>query len=105
MRIRFPGFFIRKVKMNLSVILVITNFLRTLFIILVIWYGIKLVTKYVFPTILNKTMKNMQSRMEEQYRQQQRGGRSEGEVTIERNPRKSTSGSNEGEYIDFEEVE
>ena len=91
--------------MNLTIILVITNFIRTLVVILIIWYGIKLVTKYVFPLMLNKTVKNMQSRMEEQVRQQQRSGRSDGEVTIERDPRKNRTSSHEGEYIDFEEVE
>jgi len=50
-------------------------------------------------------MKNMQSHMEEQMRQQQRGQRSEGEVTIEQNRRNSPSKANEGEYVDFEEVE
>ena len=91
--------------MNLAIILVITNFLRTLVVILIIWYGLKLVTKYVFPLMLNKTVKNMQSRMEEQFRQQQRSSRSEGEVTIESNSRKSRTSPGEGEYVDFEEVE
>ncbi len=91
--------------MNFLVLLVITNFLRTLFIILVIWYGIKLITKYVFPIFLNKTMRNMQSRMEEQIRQQQRSQRSDGEVTIEKNRRNNASKANEGEYVDFEEVD
>lgn len=91
--------------MNLAVILVITNFIRTLVIIIVIWYGIKLVTKYVLPLFVQKTIKNVQSRMEEQYRQQQRAGRSEGEVTVERKPGQGPSKFREGEYVDFEEVE
>jgi len=91
-------------QMNVAVLLVITNFLRTLFIIVVIWYGIKLVVKYVFPLMIRQTMKNMQSHMEEQLRQQERKGRKEGEVTIEGSPKTSPNRSNEGEYIDFEEV-
>jgi hypothetical protein len=91
--------------MNLAVLLVITNFIRTLFVILFIWYGIKLVTKYVFPLMLNKTMKNMQSRMEEQIRQQQRSSRRDGEVTVEGKRKNGSSESNEGEYVDFEEVD
>jgi hypothetical protein len=88
-----------------AIILFLTNFLKTLFIILIIWYGIKLVTKYVLPRLLNKTMKNVQSRMEGQFRQQERSARTEGEVTIEHNPKNGTSKFNEGEYVDFEEVE
>jgi Domain of unknown function (DUF4834) len=91
--------------MNLAVLLVITNFIRTLLVILFIWYGIKLVTKYVFPLMLNKTMKNMQSRMEQQIRKQQRGDRREGEVTVESKKQNGSSKSNEGEYVDFEEVD
>ena len=91
--------------MILSVLLVITNFIRTLVVILVVWYGIKLVTKYIFPLMLNRTMKNMQSRMEEQIRQQQRGSRREGDVTVEGKRKNGAAKSNEGEYVDFEEVD
>jgi hypothetical protein len=89
--------------MNLAIILVITNFLRTLVVILIIWYGIKFVTRYIFPMLVSKTVKNMQSRMEEQLRQQ-RPGRPEGEVTIEKNRNQSRSNNSVGEYVDFEEV-
>ena len=91
--------------MNLAILLVITNFIRTLLVIIVIWYGIRLITKYVFPLMLNKTMKNMQSRMEEQIREQQRSTRREGEVTVENKKQNGSPKSNEGEYVDFEEVD
>ncbi|HNQ38377.1 MAG: DUF4834 family protein [Prolixibacteraceae bacterium] len=91
--------------MNLLILLTIVSFFRTLLIILIIWYGIKLVTRYIFPLLMRKTMHNMQSRMEQQFREQQRGQRSEGEVTIEKNRRNSPTKPNEGEYVDFEEVE
>jgi predicted membrane protein len=91
--------------MNLAVLLVITNFLKTLFIILFIWFGIRLVAKYVFPLMLNKTMKNMHSRMEDQIRKQQRNNRREGEVTVESKNQNGSSKSKEGEYVDFEEVD
>jgi hypothetical protein len=91
--------------MNFAIILVITNFLRTLFVILLIWYGIKAVTKYILPMMLHKTVKNMQSRVEDQFRQQQQSGRREGEVTVENKTGNNDSKSQEGEYVDFEEVE
>jgi hypothetical protein len=87
-----------------AIILVITNFLRTLFVILIIWYGIKLAAKYVLPMMLHKTVKNMQSRVEEQFRKQQQSGRAEGEVTIE-NKKRNNDKFQEGEYVDFEEVD
>ncbi len=92
--------------MTLFVLLTIVSFLRTLLIIMVIWYGFRLVSRYVLPLLMNKTMKNMQSRMEEQFRQQQRSQRSEGEVTLENKRNKNNPAkNNEGEYVDFEEVE
>lgn len=92
--------------MTLFVLLTIVSFLRTLFILVVVWYGFRLVSRYVLPLLMNKTMKNMQSRMEEQFRQQQRSQRSEGEVTLENNRNKNHPAKNsEGEYVDFEEVE
>lgn len=92
--------------MTLFVLLTIVSFLRTLFILVVVWYGFRLVSRYVLPHLMNKTMKNMQSRMEEQFRQQQRSQRSEGEVTLENNRNKNNPAkTNEGEYVDFEEVE
>jgi hypothetical protein len=91
--------------MNLLILLTIVSFFRTLLIILIIWYGFKLVTRYLFPLLMRKTMHNMQSRMEQQFRDQQRNQRSEGDVTLEKNRRKNPTQSNEGEYVDFEEVE
>jgi len=90
--------------MNLAIILIITNFLRTLFVILIIWYGIKLVTKFVLPMMLHKTVKNMQSRVENQFRQHQQNGRPEGDITIETKQGNNVNKTQEGEYVDFEEV-
>ncbi len=81
------------------------SFFRTLFIILVIWYGVKLVTKYLFPLFMQKTMKDMQSRMEGQIRQQQQSQRNEGEITVQQDRNKRNNGQKEGEYVDFEEVD
>ncbi len=91
--------------MNLFVLLTIVSFFRTLFIILVIWYGVKLVTKYLFPLFMQKTMKNMQTRMEEQIREQQRSRRYEGDVTVEKDRNVRNNKHTEGEYVDFEEVD
>jgi hypothetical protein len=91
--------------MNLLIFLVITNFIRTLVVILVFWYGIKLFTKYVVPLMLHRTVKNMQSRMEEHYRDQHRGARQEGEITIEHDSKQKSGKYPEGEYVDFEEVD
>jgi hypothetical protein len=92
--------------MNLLIILVLTNFLRTLFIIILIYYGIRFFTRYVLPLLVDKGIKNMQQKMQDQQRQNQRSTRQPGDVTIEYNNRSNkNSGQNNGDYVDFEEVD
>jgi hypothetical protein len=92
--------------MNLFITLFLINFLRTLFIIAIIYYGIRLFTRYILPSLVDKGVKNMQQKMQDQQRQNQRNTRRDGEVTIEN---KQNSGKNssfsKGDYVDFEEVE
>lgn len=92
--------------MNLLIILFLVNFLRTLFIIAIIYYGIRFLTRYILPVLLDKGVKNMQQKMQEQQRQNERNKRRDGEVTIE-TPQKNSKNStcDKGDYIDFEEVE
>jgi hypothetical protein len=92
--------------MNFLVILFLVNFIRTLFIILLIYYGIKFLTRYLLPILVDKGMKNMQQKMQDQQRQNQRSTRPPGEVTIEYNKNSGKNSSNiKGDYVDFEEVE
>jgi len=92
--------------MNLLILLYLTNFLRTLFIIAIIYYGIRLFSRYILPMLVDKGLKNMQQKMQDQQRQNQRSTRPPGDVTIEGNPQRSKNGSQiKGEYVDFEEVD
>ncbi len=92
--------------MNLLIILYLVNFLRTILIIAVIYYGIRLFSRYVLPLLVDKGLKNMQQKMQNQQRQNQRPSRPDGEVTIEDNKRDNKNRSqNKGDYVDFEEVD
>jgi len=98
----FTNFF----EMELLVLLYLTNFIRALFIIVVIYYVFRFIKRYVFPFLLTKGIQNMQNKVNEQQRQKQRGTRAPGEVTVEESNRQGRSASqNKGEYVDFEEVE
>jgi hypothetical protein len=91
--------------MDLLVILFLTNFIRTLFIIIIIYYGIRFFSRYILPMLVEKGVKSMQHKMQEQQRQQ-RSSRPAGEVTIEYNNRTGKNSSQtKGDYVDFEEVE
>jgi len=89
---------------SLLVILTITSFLRTVGIIVLIYYGLKLLGRLLFPIVVKKAVNNMQARQTQYQRQQQ--SKREGEVTVESEPRRSTSNRNNvGEYVDFEELD
>jgi low affinity Fe/Cu permease len=88
----------------ISIILII-GFLRTVVVILIIFYAVRLITRFVVPLLFQKTIKDMQAKMNQQMRDQQRQGKREGEVTIERNQNQNNRNTQTGEYVDFEEVD
>lgn len=92
--------------MTLFITLSIVGIFRTLILITIIYYVVKLFTRYLLPNIVESKIKKIQHEMNEQHKQRERSGKKEGEVTIEYS--KKQNGSDEklkGEYIDFEEVE
>lgn len=86
----------------LFVILVLTNFLRTVGIIVILYYGFKFLGRLLFPIVVKKVVNNMQDRQSPNQSERKR----EGEVTIEKDSKQQGGRrNNEGEYVDFEEVE
>jgi hypothetical protein len=86
----------------LFVILSISSFLRTVGIIVIIYYGLKFLGRLLFPIVVKKAVNNMQARQTQYQRDQKR----EGEVTIEKDKQRASRNYNsEGEYVDFEEVD
>jgi hypothetical protein len=85
----------------LFVILVLTNFLKTVGIIVISYYVLKFVGRLLFPIVVKKAVNNMQAR---QHTYAER--KPEGQVTVERKPgTQQQSRYNQGEYVDFEEVD
>jgi len=85
----------------LFVILILTNFLKTVGILVLVYYVLKFAGRLLFPIIVKKAVNNMQAR-QSTYAQR----KEEGEVTIEKKSGQQSRPSNtQGEYVDFEEVE
>jgi len=83
------------------------NFLRTILTIILIWYGFKIVGKYLFPIFFQKMMKNVEKKVREQQGYQEPQNTTKvGETVVEKKPT-PTKGSNNnvGEYVDYEEVD
>jgi len=90
-----------------------TGLLKTILIIVVIYYAWKLLFRLFFPVIAKKVVNKAQQNMEDRMRQAQerQSGYSsddyEGDVIIQKGAEKRKSGGvsdSDGEYVDFEEI-
>jgi hypothetical protein len=81
------------------------NFLRVILIIVIVYYVFKLIGRVVLPWLLKRWVTNMQKRHAESFGQfNQTYQQDTGKVTVKQAPQQSKNRSNEGEYVDFEEV-
>jgi len=82
------------------------GFLRTIAIMILIWYALKFIARLAFPALIKKYMQ----KMEDQFKQQQGGFEKKediniGETVIDKKTKTKTSKDDVGEYVDYEEVE
>lgn len=80
--------------------------LRTIFIILIIVYGFKIISRYILPFFLKRFIKNVQNRANQQQQNQQQPDMKVGETVIDKKPQDTNQSNNSvGEYVDYEEVD
>lgn len=81
--------------------------LRTLLIIILIYYGMKLVARFVLPIVMKRFAGNIEKRFNEQKDQFRRDQQQTkvGETVIDKAPKEGRSNKDVGEYVDFEEVD
>ncbi|MGJ8594035.1 MAG: DUF4834 family protein [Aquaticitalea sp.] len=86
-----------------------TGFLRTILIILLVWYGVKILMRLFAPYLVKYMSKKMQERFGQQFEQSQQNTRNrpaEGETVIDKMPNQQKSSDKKvGEYIDYEEID
>jgi len=85
-----------------------TGFLRTLLIILLVYYGIKFLARLFAPYMVRYMSKKMNEKFGGQFQQQKQSEpkHKEGETIIDKMPKQDTSSNkNVGEYIDYEEID
>lgn len=86
----------------------IMNFIRTILIILAIYYALKIIGRYVLPIFMKKMMQNVEKKFNEQQGRPTTHNQNvkEGETVIDKAPSTNAkSNGNVGEYVDFEDVE
>jgi uncharacterized protein HemY len=85
----------------------VQGFLRTILILILVYYALKWLGRILFPVLFQKAVKNF----EEKVKQQQGQGAStetvkEGETVIDRRPGpQRESNKDVGEYVDYEEID
>ncbi len=105
------GFFLFLQKAILMLEASFTGVLKTILIVLLVYFGLKILFRWFGPIILRYFMKKMGRKFEQQFNQQfgghqQREPKKEGKVSIDKKPSgKRRSNKNVGEYIDYEEID
>ncbi|MDT0539570.1 MULTISPECIES: DUF4834 family protein [Croceitalea] len=83
--------------------------LQTILILIFVYYGIKLLLKWLAPRIFNYAVKKTEERFGQQFGNYQDFGsnaRTEGETSVNKHGKpKSNPSKKVGEYIDFEEID
>jgi hypothetical protein len=84
------------------------NFLRTLLIIILIYYVLKYIGRIVFPIFFKKMMNSVEKKFDEQrkgYTPEDTTVK-EGETVIDKTPKQNKSSNDKvGEYVDYEDVD
>lgn len=85
-------------------------FLQILLSILLVYYGLKLLFRFLMPYFLKYLARKAEQKMEgafrSAYEQQNQTSKTEGDVSIDKMPRQNRkSKKTVGEYVDYEEID
>ncbi|OIQ23956.1 DUF4834 family protein [Lacinutrix sp. MedPE-SW] len=84
--------------------------LKILLIILLVYFGVKILSRLFAPVLLKYLSNKAAERFGGQFRdfgnqKQQSPRQKEGEISIEKMPNKKESNTTVGEYVDYEEID
>ena len=83
--------------------------LRTIFIILLVYYGVKFLSRLFAPLLMRFVAKKAEQRFGQQFNQHQNKQEpttKEGEISIDKSPQQhKASNKDVGEYVDYEEID
>ena len=86
----------------------LVNFIRTILIIVIIYYALKFIGRIVFPMFFKRMMNNVEKKFNDQQFNNSTSERKvkEGETIIDKTPNQSSKSNNDvGEYVDYEDVD
>ncbi len=80
--------------------------IKMITIILLIYFGVKVLSRLFAPLLVKYVAKKAEQKFGGQFNNTyQTPKRQEGEVTIDKMPKRKTTNKNVGDYVDFEEIE
>ena len=85
----------------------VTGLVRMILIILLIYFGIKIIGRLLTPFLIKYVSKKAEQRFGGQFerRDQQEKPKKEGEVTIDKMPNTKATNKDVGDYVDYEEID
>lgn len=85
----------------------ISSFLRTILILLFIYYAFKFFARLFAPYLMKKAVEKMKEKAEQQFNNQNKTTTvKNGETVIDKRPQKAKESNKDvGEYVDFEEID
>lgn len=85
------------------------GFIRTILILILIWYGVKILSRVFAPILMRFVAKKAEKRFGQQFNQYQKPQQppqKEGEISVDKTPKQNkTSNKDLGEYVDYEEID
>lgn len=81
--------------------------MKFIFTVLIIFYGFRLLMKFLFPFFIKKMMHNVEQKVRAQQANSNQDTTKVGETVIDKAPNKNNTVTKDGvgEYVDFEEVD
>ena len=87
----------------------VPGFIRTILIIVLVWYGVKILSRIFAPLLMRYVAKKAEQKFGQQFgqrQQPQQAKKKEGEISIDKKPQQSkTSNKDVGDYVDYEEID
>lgn len=87
----------------------VMGLLRTILIILLVYYGVKILMRIFAPLLMKSLVKKAEKRFGQQFGNQntyQEPPKREGEISIDKIPNQQKSSNKKvGEYVDYEEID
>ncbi|WP_299251956.1 DUF4834 family protein [uncultured Aquimarina sp.] len=84
----------------------LSGVLKVILILLLIYYGLKILTRLFGPLLLRYVTKKAGEKFQQQFRQYQQPQSSPKEdVTIDKKSKQKSTNKNVGDYIDYEEID